>query len=80
MARLVDLDIRAEIDDRNEKINYKVRQAQLEKIPYMLVLGDREVENGTVSVRHRSAGNLGAMETDSFIDMLQLEIRTKEIK
>ena len=80
LSSMLDLGIRAELDDRNEKINYKIRQAQMEKIPYMLVLGDREVQNHTVSVRHRSEGDLGTMEINDFIAMLQEEIATKKIR
>lgn len=65
------------IDDRNEKIGYKIRQAQLEKIPYMLVLGDKEVESGTVSVRSRKNGDMGAMPMQDVVNMIDEEIRTK---
>jgi len=78
-ARLRDADIRVETDLRNEKIGYKVREAQLEKIPYMLVLGDKEQENGTVAVRARGKGDLGAMSLDQFMNMILEEIRTKSI-
>jgi len=78
--KMIDSDIRVELDNRNEKINYKIRQAQLEKIPYMLVIGDREVEDGTVSVRHRAEGNLGTMGSDEFIAMLKDEIANKTIR
>ena len=78
-ARLSDADIRVETDLRNEKIGYKVREAQLEKIPYMLVLGDKEQENGTVAVRARGKGDIGAMSLDEFMNMIQKEIRTKSI-
>lgn len=77
--KLRDADIRVEADLRNEKIGYKVREAQLEKIPYMLVLGDKEQENGTVAVRARGKGDLGAMSLDEFMDMILEEIRTKSI-
>jgi threonyl-tRNA synthetase len=53
--------VRVSVDDRNEKMNYKIREAQVQKIPYMLVVGDREEAARTVSVRHRQAGDLGAM-------------------
>jgi len=59
--------LRAEVDARNEKIGYKIRQAQLEKVPYMLVAGDREAEAGTVAVRHRSQGDLGPRSLDDFL-------------
>ncbi|MFO7153523.1 MAG: threonine--tRNA ligase [Caldicoprobacter oshimai] len=77
--KLRDADIRVETDLRNEKIGYKVREAQLEKIPYMLVLGDKEQENGTVAVRARGRGDLGAMPLDEFMNMILEEIRTKAI-
>ncbi|MFZ5597514.1 MAG: threonine--tRNA ligase [Bacillota bacterium] len=78
-TRLDGEDIRAGLDDRNEKVNYKIREAQGRKIPYMLVVGDREAENGTVSVRHRTAGDLGTMDVDSFIARIKEEINTKKI-
>ncbi len=69
--------IRVELDDRSESANYKIRAAQLEKIPYMLVIGDKEVENGTVSVRTRDGKNLGALPLDEFIAKATEEIATK---
>ena len=69
--------IRVEVDARNEKIGYKIREAQNEKIPYMLVVGDKEVENGTVSVRARKDGDLGAMAVDAFRAKILDEIATK---
>ncbi len=69
--------IRVENDTRNEKINYKIREAQAQKIPYMLVVGDREAEQGTVAVRHRSEGDQGSMPLVEFEDKLLEEIRTK---
>ena len=72
--------IRCEIDDRSEKIGYKIREAQLEKVPYMFIIGDKDVEANTVSVRHRKEGDLGAMKLEDFIAMAQKEISTKEIK
>ncbi len=69
--------IRVEVDARNEKIGYKIREAQNEKIPYMLVVGDKEVENGTVSVRARKDGDLGAMTVDAFRAKILDEIATK---
>ncbi len=62
---------RVEVDDRNEKIGKKIREAQLEKVPYMLVVGDRDVEAGTVSVRHRAEGDLGAMSKEDFTALLR---------
>ena len=73
--------MRVELDDRNEKIGYKIREARLQKVPYMLIIGDSEVENGAVSVRRRGEdGDLGAMNTADFIGMAAEEIETKAIK
>ncbi len=72
------LGLRVYLDDRNEKIGYKIREAQVQKIPYMLVIGDKEVEEGAVAVRRRSEGDLGAMKADDFIAMLQKEIIEKK--
>ncbi|MBR4286822.1 MAG: threonine--tRNA ligase, partial [Clostridia bacterium] len=73
--------MRVEVDDRNEKIGYKIREARLQKTPYMLVVGDSEVENGAVAVRKRGEnGDLGAMPLAQFIEMAVNEIETKVIK
>ena len=72
------LKIRAHVDARNEKIGYKIREAQMKKVPYMLVVGEKEVASNTVSVRSRSEGDQGAMPVDEFIAKLQEEIRTKK--
>lgn len=69
--------IRAELDARNEKIGYKIREAQAQKIPYMLVTGDKEAENGTVAVRHRTTGDMGAIPLGGFVDKLLDEIKSK---
>ncbi len=69
--------IRVETDLRNEKIGFKIREAQMMKIPYMLVIGDKEAENGTVAVRSRKDGDLGAMPVDAFIEKITEEIRTR---
>jgi threonyl-tRNA synthetase len=66
--------IRTEVDYRNEKIGYKIRSAQMEKVPYMLVIGDKEVETHTVAVRTREGKDLGAMEMDAFLEMIETEI------
>ncbi len=71
--------IRVESDIRNEKIGYKIREAQMERIPYMLVLGDKELESGQVAVRSRREGDIGKMELEDFIRMLKDEILTKRI-
>ena len=72
--------IRVSTDTRSEKVGYKIREAQLEKIPYMLVIGDKEVENNTVSVRSRSSSQVVSMPINEFIDMALNEINTKAIK
>ncbi|MDO4740660.1 MAG: threonine--tRNA ligase, partial [Eubacteriales bacterium] len=69
--------IRAELDLRNEKIGFKIREAQMDKIPYMLVLGDKEVENGVAAVRSRKDGDLGTMAPDALLAKLLEEISTK---
>lgn len=79
-AELKKYGIRVKVDDRSEKIGYKIREAQLQKTPYMLVVGDKEVENGTVSVRHRGEGDIGSMELSSLCDRLVDEVKTKAIK
>ena len=71
---------RVEVDGRNEKIGKKIREAQLDKIPYMLVVGDRDMEAGTVSVRHRAEGDLGAMSLEDFTVMLHQVVDSKERK
>ncbi|HEV3060228.1 MAG TPA: threonine--tRNA ligase [Vicinamibacterales bacterium] len=75
--RLKAAGLRATLDERQEKIGYKIREAQLQKIPYMLVVGDREVETGTVSVRERSGGDKGASGIDAFIAAAREEVRIK---
>ncbi|APQ76374.1 threonine--tRNA ligase [Clostridium botulinum] len=69
--------IRVEIDTRNEKIGYKIREAQLQKVPYMLILGDKEVEAGKVAVRSRKDGDLGAISLEEFIEKIKNEIKVK---
>ena len=76
-AQLNDAEIRAEADCRSEKLGYKIREAQMQKIPYMLVVGDRDMENGTVSVRTRTGEDLGAMTMDAFLSKCLMEITTK---
>ena len=71
---------RVEVDYRNEKIGRKIRDAQMEKVPYMVVVGDRDMENGTVSPRHRAAGDLGAMSMDAFAALLKQVVDNKEKK
>jgi threonyl-tRNA synthetase len=69
--------LRAETDVRNEKIGYKIREAQLQKVPYMLVIGEREAEAGLVSVRSRKDGDIGAMTLDDFIAKALKEVAEK---
>ena len=76
-AKLEDAGIRTEIDLRNEKIGFKIREAQVQKIPYMLVLGDKEAENGVVAVRKRGEGDIGQMTPDELLAKLKEEILTK---
>ena len=81
VARRLDAQgFRVEVDGRNEKIGKKIREAQLEKIPYMLVVGDRDMEAGTVSPRHRAEGDLGAMTLEAFSAMLRQAVDSKERK
>ncbi|MBP7175677.1 MAG: threonine--tRNA ligase [Thermoclostridium sp.] len=75
--QLKKLGVRVDVDTRNEKIGYKIREAQLEKIPYMLVIGDKEMENNQVAVRSRKEGDLGAMDVSAFIAKLTEEIESK---
>jgi len=75
--RLKSAGLRVELDERQEKIGYKIREAQLQKIPYMLVVGDREHAEGTVSVRTRAGGDQGASPVDAFIGSAREEIARK---
>ena len=75
--KLFDAGIRVESDYRNEKIGYKIREAQLQKIPYMLVIGDKEAEAGLVSVRTRSGGDEGTMTIKDFMEKISEEIKTR---
>ena len=72
--------IRVEIDDRSEKIGYKIREAQLEKVPYMLLVGDKDIENNTVSIRDRRDGDIGSMAIEEFIAKVTEEVNSKIIK
>ena len=71
--------IRCEVDDRSEKIGFKIRSAQLEKVPYMLLAGDKDIENGTISVRSRKNGDEGAFNPDDFLNRIIEEIKTKAL-
>ena len=75
--RLLDAGVRAELDDRSEKLGYKVREAQVQKVPYVLVVGEREAREGTASVRKRGGEDVGAMPVDRFLAEVTAEIRTR---
>ena len=68
--QLEDKGFRCEVDDRSEKIGYKIREAQLEKVPYMVVVGDKDIENNTISIRKRKEGDLGAMTVEQFLEKI----------
>ncbi|MGE3909627.1 MAG: threonine--tRNA ligase [Chloroflexota bacterium] len=72
-AELVDIGIRAEVDTRRERMQNKIRQAEQQRVPYILVMGDRDIQGGTVSVRERGAGDLGAMERAAFLERVRTE-------
>ena len=76
-STLLDEDIRIEIDKRSEKLQYKIREAELAKIPYMLIVGDKEKETGTVSLRAKKEGNLGTVKIEDFLNRITDEIRKK---
>lgn len=74
---MFDLGIRVEVDDRNEKIGYKIREAQVKKVPYSIIVGESELENKNISVRKRREKDTVTMDTDEFINNLLEEIKTK---
>jgi threonyl-tRNA synthetase len=76
-ARLAAAGLRAEVDERSEKVNYKIREAQLQKIPYMLVVGDREAADGKVALRTRKGGDQGARPVDEVVAMIAEKNRTR---
>ena len=78
-ATFKNANIRVEYDNRNEKIGYKIREAQLEKVPYMVIVGDREAAEGKVSVRSRKEGDLGTMTVEEFLSKILVEIATKQL-
>ena len=78
LEKLNALNVRAEIDNRNEKIGYKIREHKLQKIPYMLVIGDKEVESGDITVNTYKDGDIGTMKLEAFIDRVVNEIRTRK--
>jgi threonyl-tRNA synthetase len=77
--QLEDAGIRATLDERSEKVNLKIREAQLQKIPYMLVVGDREQQNGQVAVRNRKHGDQGAKSLDAFLTEIRGLIDSKAV-
>ena len=77
LARFREARLRVELDDRNEKLGYRIREAQLRKVPYMLVVGEREAQNGTVSLRHRSGDDVGAVPVDRVVTELIAEIGSR---
>ncbi|MBQ2041754.1 MAG: threonine--tRNA ligase, partial [Firmicutes bacterium] len=78
--KLEALGYRVEVDKRNEKTGRKIRDAQVEKVPYMIVVGDRDMEAGTLAPRHRSEGDLGTMSFDDFLALLKDDVDNKKIK
>lgn len=76
--KMFNLGLRVHLDSRNEKLGYKIRDAQVHKVPYTLIVGDKEIANNTVNVRRRGKGDIGAMDSDAFINMLQEEIASKK--
>jgi threonyl-tRNA synthetase len=79
-ARLKAADLRAEVDGRQEKIGYKIREAQLQKVPYMLVVGDREAAEGTVSVRTRRGGDQGSRHVAELLTVLREEVQERRVE
>ena len=80
LEKLIAAGIRAEVDERGDKINFKIREAQLQKVPYMLVVGDRESQAGQVSVRNRKQGDQGAVEVDEFVRRLSHLVTTRSLQ
>ena len=78
-ATLLDRGIRVELDGRNEKVGYKIRDAEIKKVPYMVIVGEKEMNAKTVSVRQHTKGDQGAFSMEQFIDLLQKEIAEKVI-
>jgi threonyl-tRNA synthetase len=76
-AQMKEKGIRVKVDDRSEKIGYKIREAQMEKVPYMLVVGEKEMEAGQVAVRRRDKGDIGAIAADEFIATVLADIADK---
>jgi len=79
-AELRDIDIRVEVDSRRERMQNKIRQAEVQKVPYILIMGDRDIQGGTVSVRERGAGDLGPMERAAFKERVRAERDSRILK
>ena len=79
MEKMKAMGMRVEADLRNEKIGYKIREAQLEKVPYMLIIGDKEMEEGKIAVRSRKEGDKGAVSASDFLKDVLVEIAEKRI-
>lgn len=75
--KLFNENIRCELDNRNEKLGYKIRDGQMQKIPYLLIVGAKEEENNSIAVRHRKLGELGSMTGEEFISRISIEIRDR---
>jgi len=80
LSRLTGAGLRAEVDDRNEKMGYKIRAAQTKKIPYMLVVGDKESQSGEVSVRNRFSGDEGAQSLESFLEKIEGFVKSRSVR
>ena len=76
---LLNKGIRVEVDERQEKVGYKIREAQMEKVPYMLIVGDKEIEASAVGVRARKEGDIGQMSVENFISHIQNEVKNYSI-
>lgn len=74
-----DAGIRISVDDHSDKLGAKIRRAELDKVPYTAIIGEKEVESGTLSIRSRFTGNEGGLPVDAFLDRLQDEIRTRKL-
>ena len=80
LEKLMSLGIRAELDDRSERLSAKIRNAQLEKVPYMVIIGDKEVENKAVTLRHRDIEAQVSVSLDEFAEKIQHEITMRALK
>ena len=79
MQKLKAAGVRVEVDKRNEKVGYKIREGQLQKIPYLLIVGDKEIEQGAVAVRHRKDGDLGSIAFNEFKEKITAEIASRDM-